>query len=77
VHGSVILDAVGRVARAVPVIGVVLAIGPRRGILAVERESGLGLVVGKLNGKLASSWKSDGSTVLGRVIEAAATLVVC
>jgi len=44
-------------AASIPILGVVSAIRPRARELAVVGESGLGSVVGELNGEAASSWE--------------------
>lgn len=66
VHGTVILNAVGRAARTRPVLGVALAIRPLAGELSVEGQGGLSLVVGELNSELATSRQSNGGTVRRR-----------
>lgn len=71
VHGTVILNAVRRATRALPVLGVALAIGPLASKLSVERQGSLSLVVGKLNSELATSRQSNGGTVRRRSLVAA------
>lgn len=71
VHGSVVLEAVGRVSRTAPVLGVVLAIGPIRSKFATERKAGLRLVVRKFDGELASGGEGHRVAVLWRVVETA------
>lgn len=74
-HGPIILDAVVGITRAVPVVGVGIAIRPIRRISASIGKSSLGLVMGKFNGKLPTSWKSYSGTVLGGIVETSADLV--
>lgn len=75
VHGPVILDAVVGSTRAVPVVGVVIAIGPIRRKLASIGKSSLGLVMGEFNGKLATCWKSYRGAVFGGIVKTSADLV--
>lgn len=70
VHSTVILDAVRRVTRTAPILGVVVAIGPLASVGTVVGQGGLGLVVCKLDGELATGGKSYRSTILGRIVEA-------
>jgi hypothetical protein len=50
----------------------VFAIRPLTSKLAVIRQAGLGLVMGKLNSKLAASREGKRSTILGRIVQTAA-----
>lgn len=72
VHSTVVLDAVRRVTRTAPVLGVVVAIGPLASVGTVVGQGGLGLVVCKLDGELATGGKGYRGTVLRRVVEASA-----
>lgn len=72
-HSTIVLDAVRRVARARPVLGVVLSIGPLSSKLSVEGQRGLGLVVGKLNSERAASRQFNGG-IAGRRCLVAATV---
>lgn len=66
VHGTIVLNTVRRVARARPVLGVALSIGPLSSKLSVEGQGRLGLVVGKLNSERATSRQFNGGVARGR-----------
>ena len=73
-HGAIVLNAVGRVSRATPVLGVVLAIRPLGRVLTIKGEARLSLVVSKLYGELATGGESNGVAILWRVVETAQRL---
>jgi hypothetical protein len=73
VHSTVILNAVRRVARARPVLGVILSIGPLSSILSVEWQCGLGLVMSKLNSEWSTCWQSNRG-IAWRGVQIAATV---
>lgn len=67
-HGAVVLDTARRVTGSTPVFGVILAIGPVGGVLAIVRQRSLGLVVSELNGELATGRERHGIAILGGVV---------